>query len=81
MTQKVALFDPLTGELFFQRTYTQHGKVLGGSSSINWMLYVRGHKKDYDSWEQLGCEGWGWKNVEKYFQKQEDYFLQNGKCH
>ena len=50
-----------------------HGKVLGGSSSVNHMVYVRGHKADYDSWEELGCDGWGWKNVEKYFQKMENH--------
>jgi choline dehydrogenase len=47
------------------------GRVLGGSSSINGQVYVRGHHADYDEWEQLGCEGWGWKNVSKYFLKSE----------
>ena len=43
------------------------GKVLGGSSSINAMLYVRGQHADYDGWRQLGCEGWGWDDVRPYF--------------
>jgi len=43
------------------------GKVLGGSSSINAMLYVRGQRADYDGWRQLGCEGWGWDDVRPYF--------------
>ncbi len=43
------------------------GKVLGGSSSINAMLYVRGQQADYDGWRQLGCEGWGWDDVRPYF--------------
>ncbi|HWF01298.1 MAG TPA: GMC family oxidoreductase N-terminal domain-containing protein [Caulobacteraceae bacterium] len=43
------------------------GKVLGGSSSINAMLYVRGQHADYDGWRQLGCEGWGWDDVLPYF--------------
>lgn len=47
------------------------GKVLGGSSSINAMCYIRGHAKDYDEWEQLGAEGWNWKNVLPYFLKSE----------
>ncbi|URD60863.1 GMC family oxidoreductase N-terminal domain-containing protein [Sphingomonas sp. KRR8] len=45
------------------------GKVLGGSSSINAMLYVRGQRSDYDHWRQLGCENWGWEDVFPYFRK------------
>ena len=47
------------------------GKVLGGSSSLNAMLYVRGNKDDYDEWERLGNEGWGYSNVLEYFKKSE----------
>ena len=49
------------------------GKVLGGSSSINGMLYLRGQAQDYDGWRQLGCAGWGWDDVRPYFLKSEDY--------
>ena len=48
------------------------GKVLGGSSSINGLLYIRGQHADYDGWRQLGCEGWGWDDVAPYFKRSEN---------
>ena len=48
------------------------GKVLGGSSSLNGMLYVRGQSADYDGWRQMGNEGWAWDDVLPYFKKSED---------
>jgi choline dehydrogenase len=48
------------------------GKVLGGSSSINGMLYVRGQAADYDGWRQLGCVGWSWNDVYPYFLRSEN---------
>ena len=47
------------------------GKVLGGSSSINGLLYIRGQHADYDGWRQLGCEGWGWDDVLPYFRRSQ----------
>jgi len=47
------------------------GKVLGGSSSINGLLYIRGQHADYDGWRQMGCEGWGWDDVFAYFRRAE----------
>lgn len=54
------------------RSNWPRGKILGGCSSINYMLYIRGNIKDYDLWEQWGNYGWGWKDVFYYFIKSED---------
>jgi len=51
--------------------YLPQGRVLGGSSSINGMAFVRGHPQDYDRWQELGAEGWGWQSVLPYFIKLE----------
>jgi choline dehydrogenase len=48
------------------------GKVLGGSSSINGLLYIRGQRRDYDIWRQLGNEGWGWDDVAPYFMRSQN---------
>jgi choline dehydrogenase len=58
----------LNGRTVFQ----PRGKVLGGSSSINGLLYVRGQHEDYDRWRQLGNSGWGYDDVLPYFKKAED---------
>jgi choline dehydrogenase len=51
------------------------GKVLGGSSSINGMIQIRGQAADFDHWRQLGLEGWGWDSVLSYFKRHEDFVL------
>lgn len=48
------------------------GKMLGGSSSINGMIYIRGHANDYADWVKAGAEGWGWNNLLPYFVRTED---------
>lgn len=55
-----------------RRLYWPRGKTMGGSSSINGMVYIRGHASDYDRWAQVGCTGWGWSDVLPYFRKAED---------
>ena len=54
------------------RVFQPRGKVLGGSSSINGLLYVRGQHEDYDRWRQHGNSGWGFDDVLPYFKKAED---------
>ncbi len=49
------------------------GKVLGGCSSINGMIYMRGQAEDYDGWRQMGCTGWGWDDVLPLFRRQQDH--------
>jgi choline dehydrogenase len=52
--------------------YQPRGKVLGGTSSINGMVYMRGNAADYDEWRQRGCEGWDYESVLPYFRRAED---------
>lgn len=54
-----------------RRLATPRGKVVGGSSSINGMVYVRGHARDFDTWEEMGAAGWGFRNVQPYFRRME----------
>ena len=73
------LKDPKVNWLYGDRARSRYGrsqpciwprgKVLGGSSSINGLIYIRGQHADYDGWRQLGCEGWGWDDVFAYFRR------------
>ena len=56
-----------------RRLACPRGKVLGGSSSINGMVYVRGHPRDFDAWEEAGARGWGWADVAPYFKRMESW--------
>ncbi|MEM7720269.1 MAG: choline dehydrogenase [Pseudomonadota bacterium] len=56
-----------------RRLATPRGKVIGGSSSINGMVYVRGHAGDYDYWEECGATGWGYADVLPYFKRMENW--------
>ncbi len=58
-------------ELNNRRIYWPRGKVIGGSSSINAMVYIRGHRRDFESWQAMGNIGWGWEDVLPYFKRSE----------
>jgi choline dehydrogenase len=61
--------------------YVPRGRILGGSSAINAMIYIRGRPSDYEGWEQAGAEGWGWQAVEKAFLEVEDNSRGSGPHH
>jgi len=56
-----------------RRLACPRGKVVGGSSSINGMVYVRGHARDFDNWEESGAAGWGYRNVLPYYRRMETW--------
>jgi len=64
-----------------RRIAVPRGKVLGGSSTINGMVYARGHRRDYDDWRALGLEGWGYADVLPYFKRSEKSWLGEGAYH
>uniref|UniRef100_A0A8D8MTJ0 Glucose dehydrogenase [FAD, quinone] n=1 Tax=Culex pipiens TaxID=7175 RepID=A0A8D8MTJ0_CULPI len=69
--------SPLASKGYKKGSYWPRGKMLGGCSSNNAMIYVRGNSRDYDRWEELGNPTWSWKDVLPYFKKSED----NGAYH
>jgi choline dehydrogenase len=64
-----------------RRIQQPRGKVIGGSSSINGLIYMRGHKEDYEHWHELGNTGWGYESVLHYFKKSEDQENGPGQFH
>ena len=64
-----------------RRMMMPRGKVLGGSSSINGMIYIRGHRHDYADWVAAGAEGWGWNDLLPYFVRTEDQERIRNKYH
>jgi choline dehydrogenase-like flavoprotein len=67
-----ALFSEPEPGLDHRRNYLPRGRVLGGSSSLNAMIYIRGNPADYDEWAAMGLEGWGYEDVLPYFRRAED---------
>jgi choline dehydrogenase len=64
-----------------RRVYWPRGRGLGGSSSINGLIYIRGQAQDYDRWEALGNRGWGWTDVRPYFERSAMSFSDIGERH
>jgi choline dehydrogenase len=64
-----------------RRIYLPRGRMLGGSSSINAMIYIRGHRADYDEWRDGGCPGWGYDDLLPYFKRAEDNERGESKYH
>jgi choline dehydrogenase len=67
-----ALFSEPEPGLDYRRNYLPRGRVLGGSSSLNAMIYIRGNPADFDEWAALGNDGWGYEDVLPYFKRAED---------
>lgn len=63
--------DPVEG-MNNRPSFVPQGKVLGGGSSVNAMIYIRGHRNDYDGWKNMGCEGWGYDDVLPVFRALEN---------
>lgn len=61
-----------------RRLVTPRGKVIGGSSSINGMVYVRGHARDFDTWEEMGAQGWAYADCLPYFKRMENWHGDEG---
>jgi choline dehydrogenase-like flavoprotein len=72
--------DPEPG-LGYRSRVLPRGRTLGGSSSLNSMIYIRGNRADYDAWAAMGFEGWGWDDVLPYFIKSEDNERGAGELH
>jgi len=66
-------FETVPQEAMYRRRgYQPRGRMLGGSSSLNAMIYMRGHPSDYDDWAAAGATGWGWRDVLPYFLRAEN---------
>ena len=64
-----------------RRMYVPQGRTLGGGSSVNAMIYVRGQPQDYDDWRAMGCAGWSWEDVLPAFKRSEANIRLSGALH
>ncbi|MCY0966299.1 GMC family oxidoreductase [Parathalassolituus penaei] len=64
-----------------RKTYVPQGRTLGGGSSLNAMVYIRGQRQDYEDWEAQGCTGWGWDNVLAAFKRSESHMRLSNEYH
>ena len=64
-----------------RQIYFPRGRAIGGTGSINYLIYLRGHPSDYDHWRQLGCNGWGWEDVLPYFRRSVSNRAATGDLH
>ena len=84
MKSKVLNWNYYTGNednLNGRRLFWPRGRTLGGSSASNAMIYTRGHKNDYDHWENLGNPGWGYEDMLRYFKKSQNQERGEGEFH
>ena len=58
--------------IFSQKSHWPRGKVVGGTSCLNFLVYTRGNRGDFDNWQNMGAEGWGYEQVLPYFKKSEN---------
>ncbi len=76
-----AYYSTPQAELKNRRLFMPRGKTLGGSSSINAMIYIRGHRADYDAWATLGNKGWSYDEVQPYFMRSEEQTVHKNEYH
>ncbi|MGZ3409148.1 MAG: GMC family oxidoreductase [Xanthobacteraceae bacterium] len=71
-TYNYMFMSPADPNMKGRQTFVPRGRTLGGSSSINGMIYIRGHRRDFDEWAEMGNSGWGFNDLLPYFRKSEN---------
>jgi choline dehydrogenase len=81
-TERTWLYETVPQSHVAGRTmYVPQGRTLGGGSSVNGMIYIRGQPQDYDEWREMGCVGWGWEDVLPVFRRSEANMRLSGPFH